>query len=159
MRRITSGLAAAALAVTVVAAGPAQQSPPEGIDHELEVAKGSTGTVEGTAGSGGTTLADNDPENCNSGDVTWMCEKVLVKFTGSGTADVLLHASYPIADFDLSFYKSDKDGKVGEVVFDSGELPGTDESGSFAAKKGEYYLGVVYYFAAGGGYTLDVTLG
>jgi len=172
MRKLIATAALAVFALATVSAGP-NDAPPDGIDYELEVAKGETGTVEGPSDAGGTTLDDNDPEGCSSSDPTWMCERVLVEFTGTGNVVADFASNYP-SDYDLDVYKSDKAGTMGESITQSSNPYPRISAGctvfcvepserehehvEWETKKGEWALIVIYYYLAGGGYTLDVSL-
>lgn len=178
MRKLITAAALAAFTLTTIAAGPAAESAPDGIDYELQVASGETGTVEGSSGTGGTTAGSafglyiTDPADCGQ-DYENHCDKVLVEFTGKGDASFELNWPYP-SDYDVNVFASDEDGTMGELVASSGnawspvdagcdplEFVGcfyTNEWGEFETKKGEFFLITVEYYAAGGGYTLDVSL-
>jgi len=176
MRKFAATLAALVVVPMIVAAAPAQQAPPDGITYELEVAKGETGTVEDTTSpeTGGTNQPNGaDHATCGT-DQQNRCDRVLVKFTGSGDAAFDFVGAMPIADYDLTIYASDKDGTVGEELASSGNFwfpvdAGCDpvgfvgcgmtgENAATTVKANAYYLVVIDYWFAGGGYTLDVSL-
>lgn len=163
MRRFATALAAIAVAFSTVAAAPSfRPDPPEGVDYAIELAKkGDSGTVEGASGTGGTNfwvfVGAEDPNMCNSSDYSDFCEKTLVTTKAAGKVVVDLEPGYPV-DFDLYVYEWDGSAAGAEVAH-SANNPGEAEHVEFTAKKGGEYLVVVYFFLAGGGYTMTAGLG
>ncbi len=168
MRRIAVALGAAGLALSLVAAGPAADDPPEGYQFEMELVTGETVTHEGPSNAGGTTAGSlfglgPDRTECTQ-DSSHRCDKGLAFSKVGGTVTFELTPSIPGADFDVFVYESDKDGNLGEEVASAGNLwfpvsapfLSPTETGTFEAKRGGYYAIFVDYYAAGGGYTLDV---
>lgn len=172
MRKLIIATATAAIALSTVAAGPqASQSPPDGYEAEFELKKGEAFTFEGAQDTGGITGpfgADNGEYCSGEVGVGGKCDFILVNAKGSGLVSFVLEASFNPADYDIRFYESDESGSIGEEVASSGTLYGPVEdetiislapveSGEFEAKRG-YYAILVDYYAAGGGYTLDVSM-
>lgn len=164
MRKLIAAAATAALAFTTIAADNVQPDPPEGFLAAFELKSGEAANFVNDAGTGGVTAF------VGCGSPAGQCDYILVNLKSKGTFDYVFEAAYNPADYDVYVYMSDADGTIGEEVEDlrSGTLyaPVADdtvlalapvESGSFALDKG-YYAIEIDYFAAGGGYTLDVAL-
>lgn len=165
MRKLVSALAAAAMAFTVVAAGPSAESTPEGYQFEMELGKGDTGSYEGASDSGGVLLSsltlgvlfEQHPNDCSADYVDERCDRGLLTAKAGGTVTVDFHGSFdPAADYDLAVHEWDGEAAGAEIA--SSGNGGSIENLEFKAKRGGEYVIVVYYFAAGGGYTLDVSV-
>ncbi len=162
------GLAVGALALSMGAAAPTNSTPPDGIDFEMIVTTGASGTIEGATDTGAvnvwTHFSTHDPETCSSASPDNRCDKTLVWVEDDGELTFTLDAAYDVADYDLVVWES---GKSGSAFNEAGRnitnvtppglgqipIPG-DETVTFEAKAQSYYLAVVFYRAAGGGYTL-----
>ncbi len=179
MRKIIASAALAAFAFSSVAAGAQTQAAPEGYQFEAELAKGDAVTFQGQEDTGGFStngLISNvdllelsgigfDPEAC--GDTyEEKCDKAFLDVTAKGSLDVLFTPGYG-GDFDLYLYEIEDDGSIGAEVASSAAgwapvadpigIAGPTEQFTAAVPAGDYAL-VVFYFAAGGGYDLDVSL-
>ncbi len=166
MRRTTTTLAAIALAITGIAATP-DASGPENVDHEVEL------TAEGFAVQGApdtgainvwTHMSIWDGNTCSSSSPDNRCERVLVHVREGGEATFVLQAAYEIADYDLVVFESGPSGEAFGVagheqseVFVAGEgpipVPGP-ETVTLEVDEDSWLLAVVFYRAAGGGFTL-----
>jgi hypothetical protein len=166
MRKIVAAAALAAFAFSSVAAGQAPADPPEGYQFSMELKKGQAEAYEGASDDGGILISslalglfgEFDPNGCSADYADEKCDRGLLTLAGSGTVTVDFVASFdPVADYDLAVYTWDGEAAVDEVAT-SGNSGGL-ENVEFKAKRGEEYVIVVQYFAAGGGYTLDVAVG
>ena len=73
--------------------------------------------------------------------------------TQSGGVEVTLDNYLPpTSDFDLYIYKSDANGKIGNLVQSSGEVPSQPERASFDEPLGYYLIEVVYFAVTNGTY-------
>jgi hypothetical protein len=169
MRSAFVATLAAVLAVPVLAAGPSTQAPPEGIDGEMSLTRADESSYASKSDTGGvnvwTHISAWEPTCASSGDNhDNRCEKVLLHVEDAGFATITMSANYEGMDYDLVIFKSAQSGsayyKVAQSqneIFVESEgpipLPG-DETVTFKAEADSWYLAVVFYRAAGGGYTL-----
>ncbi len=164
---------AAALALTAAAPSAtttrdAAQQPPGGVDHEAELTADSPVEYLGEEATGAinawTHLSLWDGNTCYSDSPDNPCDRILVYVPEGGEATFTMTPNYEPADYDLVVFESGKSGEAfSQVAHEQNEtevagegpipLPGP-ESVTFDARDDGWYLAVVFYRAAGGGYTL-----
>lgn len=167
-RRVTLAGLSAVLATTLVAAGPAAQQPPGGIDHEAEFGIDAPFEYAGATDTGGvvvwTHLSLWDGNTCYSDSPDNKCDRILVHAMDKGEVTITMDATYDVADYDMVVFRSGPSGDAFSAmahsqneIFVEGEgpipLPG-DEQVTFETDADSWYLIGIFYRAAGGGYTL-----
>ncbi len=134
MRRIVAPVLGAALALSAVAAGPAERSQ-RSVDHEVEVAIDESVVVEGGVPQGVNPLYHEAGTGC-SHDPHAYCETLLVRFTnpyeeenarkGRERANAVFElttGTNQVSDYDVFWYESDADGTKGEQIGSSTAFP------------------------------------
>ncbi|MFT5223154.1 MAG: hypothetical protein ACI867_001465 [Glaciecola sp.] len=175
MRKIIAAAALAAFSFANVAADQAPADPPEGYQFAAELKKGDAASFEGSEETGGVNISsltqqlifEQGPNDCSADSYQEKCDRALLDIKSKGSFDMLFTPAYG-GDFDVYLYEADEDGVAGDeitfsalgwsLVADPFGVAGPTEAFTVDLKKGTYAL-VVYYFAAGGGYTMDVSLG
>jgi hypothetical protein len=179
MRKHLALTAAALVAFSTVAAGPAQSR--ADVDHEVALAIGEDATVAGGVAGGVNPdyfTASAFGATCNHDPHTY-CETVLINVSNPfeeenakkgrerATLFINMAPTQPVADFDLVVYESDEDGTVGSEIGRSGQTPVADNMESsesvtavISTTKDEtevWVIAHVIYFAAPSDYTMDVS--
>jgi len=114
---------------------------------------------EATAAAPQQSAVSYDPANCTK-EPDYYCDVTLVRVDAAKgtTADLefaIFDFSVPIADFDLSIFRSDASGEPGEFLANGGNLSaaGLEETVPIEDAEPGYYLATVsYYFSPGASY-------
>jgi len=166
-RRSQAAVAAILLLPALIGAGPSSDgaTPPDGVQYELTIAAGESGTVtttvaEGAAVNAWAHMSVWDPNTCTPTSPENRCDRTLIQFVDSGVAMVGFSTTLPVADYDLVVFTSDESGYGGRTIL--GEVVGYDvgEGGelTFDVDEGDWVLAVMFYRTAGGGYDLTAAL-
>lgn len=174
MSRLAAAIVGAALLLPLVAAAPATletsraQTEPGDVDGELELTFAEPVTFSGEQATGAVNVWSHvsiwDGNTCWSDSVENRCDRILVHVAEGGDATFTMTPGYAPADYDLVIYESSKSGEAftriaqsQNEMFVAGEgpvpLPGP-ETVTFDTDEDGWYLAVVFYRAAGGGYEL-----
>ncbi len=181
MRKPLALTAAALVAFSAIAAGPASQEQPAPVGHELELELGDEASVGGeNAGIAPWNIAGDDYE-CE--DTPYQrCEVVLVKVTnpyeeenakkGRERADLFLGVSSSVPnavnDFAIRVFESDESGEPGDLVGSADNSAGEVSDGAYneqmtvvvtsTEEAAEFYYRVeVIFWAAAGDWNLDTS--